>query len=249
MNADRTQEPALPEGGFAGFVRAAAASVTWRKLAYVQLLGLMWALVRTFEAPASQAPPHHLAGLIIISSLGALFITLATLGADEAVNRGVAARLAYPIGLLLAVLLSSILQWYMRDWLDILPLEHTMPLARERLLRIAVAVIDVGGIGGIGMLVYVNRRAANRILAGVQDAERERVQGERRLVESRLAAAQAQVDPQALCTVLAGIGARYQAGAPDAHEHLESLIQELRGALARTIAVDNTVDNAVAARS
>lgn len=241
MNADRQRDAALREGGFRGFVRAVAATVTWRKLAYVQLLALMWAVVRTFEAPASRAPPHHMAGLLIISSLGALFIMLATLAADEAVNRGVAARRAYPIGLLLAVLLSSILQWHLREWLDILPLEHTLPLARERLLRIAVAVIDVGGIGGIGMLVYVNRRTANRILAGVQDAERERVQVERRLVESRLAAAQAQIDPQALCTVLAGIGARYESGAPNAHEHLESLIQQLRGALAHTIAVDNAV--------
>ena len=245
MSAGRHPEAAARDAGFGGFVRAVAATVTWRKVAYVQLLGLTWALVRIFEVPASQAPAHWVAGSIILSSLGALFITLATLAADEAVNRGVAARRAYPIGLLLAVLVSSILQWYLRDWLDILPLEHTMPLARERLLRIALAVIDVGGIGGIGMLAYANRRTANRILEGVQDAERERVQAERRLVESRLAAAQAQLDPGALCKVLAGIGARYQSGAPNAHESLESLIQELRGALAHTIAVDN----AVAARS
>ena len=67
--------------------------------------------------------------------------------------------------------------------------------------------------------------------------ELKRVQVERQLIESRLAATQAQIDPRELFAALADIKARYQAAAPDADEKLDGLIQRLRTALARTVAV------------
>ncbi len=71
------------------------------------------------------------------------------------------------------------------------------------------------------------------MLQGVQEAESRRIRQETELVESRLAAARAQVDPRLLFVDLAQIRDRLKIDAADADERLDALIQRLRSALAR----------------
>jgi sensor histidine kinase YesM len=74
----------------------------------------------------------------------------------------------------------------------------------------------------------VNRRSAQRILEGVRGAELKRVQIERRLTESRLATAQAQIDPHILTRSLTEVRNLYKRGSPEADLELDALIQRLQ---------------------
>ena len=67
-------------------------------------------------------------------------------------------------------------------------------------------------------------------------AQLRRVRLEQQLVASRLAATEAQADPQLLVASLAGIGAALERDEPDALQRLDALIQELRTMLTRTLA-------------
>jgi sensor histidine kinase YesM len=78
------------------------------------------------------------------------------------------------------------------------------------------------------------------MLEGVRGAELRRVQLDQQLVESRLATAEAQIDPQMLFSALAQIKRGLEQGTPEAEVKLNQLIQTLRTALTRTIAVDES---------
>jgi sensor histidine kinase YesM len=86
----------------------------------------------------------------------------------------------------------------------------------------------------LGLLIFMNGRAAERMLEGVRGAELRRVQLDRQLVESRLATAEAQIDPKMLFGALAQIKRGLEDSRPNAEKDLDNLIQTLRTALART---------------
>jgi sensor histidine kinase YesM len=94
-------------------------------------------------------------------------------------------------------------------------------------------------ICAFGMVIYMNRRTAERMLDRVQAAELKRVQLEEQLIESRLAMAEAQVDPQMLFSDLAEIRDGFSRSLPDADAKLDALVQHLRTALARTVAIED----------
>jgi hypothetical protein len=194
-----------------------------------QALGLAVAVMRSLGAWESGAPAHRLATPFFMFQLGALFVLLATLCADEAVSRGARPARAYPVALLIASIITAVTQWYGRLWFG----PSGMPIDAQG-IRLVLAGLDVGLLGGLAMLAYVNRRIADQILEGVREAELRRVRLERQLIESRLAAAEAQVDPQTLFGALADIRNGFERAAPDADRRLGNLIQDLRAALART---------------
>jgi hypothetical protein len=92
----------------------------------------------------------------------------------------------------------------------------------------------------LALLVYMNGRAADRMLEGVRSAELLRVKLDQQLMESRLATAEAQIDPQMLFGALAQIKRGFEDSQPDADRKLSDLIQTLRAALARTAAATET---------
>jgi sensor histidine kinase YesM len=98
---------------------------------------------------------------------------------------------------------------------------------------------DIAVICAFGMVIYMNRRTAERMLERVQAAELKRVQLEGQLIESRLAMAEAQVDPQMLFSALAEIRDGFSRSLPNADAKLDELVQHLRSALARTVAIDS----------
>jgi hypothetical protein len=86
----------------------------------------------------------------------------------------------------------------------------------------------------------MNGRAADRMLEGVRSAELQRVKLDQQLMQSRLATAEALIDPQMLFGELAKIKHGFEDSQPDADRKLSDLIQTLRAALARTAAVTET---------
>ncbi len=81
---------------------------------------------------------------------------------------------------------------------------------------------------GMAMMVFLNGRSAARMLAGVRATELERVQVERRLLSSRVAAAEARIDPGLVLKQLAEIRDSYAAARSAADAQLENLIADLR---------------------
>jgi phage terminase Nu1 subunit (DNA packaging protein) len=98
---------------------------------------------------------------------------------------------------------------------------------------------DIAVICAFGMVIFMNRRTAERMLERVQASELKRVQLEGQLIESRLAMAEAQVDPQMLFSALAEIRDGFSRSLPDADAKLDELVQHLRSALARTAKIDD----------
>jgi hypothetical protein len=218
-----------------GFLRSVARAFTWKRFLWVQSLALVYSLVWALGVGAD-APPHRLIGQFVNTALNATLIMFATLCADEAVERGAPARRAYLSAFLIVLAASGTLQWYLRDWFGIRVPPNSLSPLEEQMLNMVVTALDVGIVGGIAMLAYLNRRTANRMLDGVRRVELQRLQRERELIESRITAAAAQMNPQQFFSALDDIKARYESGAPDAESRLDELIHRLRGALARTVA-------------
>jgi hypothetical protein len=214
----------------APLVRAVWRAVTWKGLLIVQALGLAFAVL--WHLRHRTPPPHDLLSHIVSNVVGALFVMLAALSADEALRRRVRFWCAYPVALFSACGAAIFVQWCLQQWPAVARAEGAGPLA---------AAVEFGfmvfPLGGLAILAYINRQSAERVLRGVRIVELERVEVERRLIESRLAAAQAQIDPEAVFRQLAEIRNLYAGARPGADEKLEALIQELRASVAQRVDV------------
>jgi sensor histidine kinase YesM len=158
--------------------------------------------------------------------------------ADEFVNRGAWARLVYPLTVLLVFPLTFIITGMTEEmYYAVLRLPRAAAEA-HRWVFISTAE-HIAVICVFGMVIFMNRRTAERTLERVQAAELKRVQLEGQLIESRLAMAQAQVDPEMLFSALAEIRDGFNQSLPDADAKLDELVQHLRSALARTAAIDH----------
>jgi hypothetical protein len=215
------------------FLRAVTASFTWRALLVAQLLALAYALLWLLGVGAD-APAQRVVAQFLDAALNAMLFLLAALCADEWSRRGIPDGITYSATFLAALVASALVQWWLRDWLGRLVPPHVLPEAETEALSLLTYACDFGIFGGIALLAYANRRAASRILERVRLMELRRVQQDRELVESRLAEAEAQVDPQTLFAELGRIRADYEAASPSAEERLDALIRQLRAALART---------------
>lgn len=230
-----TTEPPLPAAPRAAapspFVRAVWRAVTWKGLLVVQAFGLAFAVLWHLRHGASP-PPHDLRSHFVSNAVSASLVMLAALGADEALRRRVRLWCAYPVALFAASAAAAIGQWCLQQWPAVAFPEAGSPLAA------AVSTgLSVFTLGGLAILAYINRQSAERVLQGVRAAELERVGVERRLIESRLAAAQAQIDPNAVFRQLAQIRNLYASARPGADESLEALIQELRASVPRHVGI------------
>jgi len=221
-----------------GFVPAVVASMTWRAFLFANLIGLCVQASRELKY-FDNAPPNYMLSGLIITQLGALCVLLAVLAGDEAVRRGSSAWFAYTAALLIASIVTAFGQWYIRGWFHLYTVVNRpgVPVRVQYTMIIFVAC-DVLMFGGFAMLAYVNRRSAQRILEGVRSAELKRVQIERRLTESRLATAQAHIDPHILTRSLTEVRDLYKRGSPDADLELDALIQRLQATGTGSAAAD-----------
>lgn len=205
------------------FMRLALSGLTWRKVLIMLTVGFSFNLIGLMEG----GRPMGIATALVVA-LCAVGNLLVALGADELVKRGVRLQRVYPFALVSVLLINCAVavigRWHIgnlsptRRWLGLLGFG-----------------IDYSLWGIFAVFVYVNSRIAERMAQGLRVAELRRVRLEAELVESRLASAQAQVDPQMLFSALAQIRNKLSAAAPDAEEQLDALIQRLRRALARAV--------------
>lgn len=215
--------------------------VTWRTLLTVQAIGFGLALLQwSGNAAAFRAavPPTWILVHFTLWSLSALFIVPATLRADEAVKRGARPVWAYLRGAAAAVLsalsitvvAACIALGYGRTWF------HPQHLAPGMLSALYVkSLMEICFTGGLALLCRVNNHLARQILVHIHDVEERRTTLERRLTESRLAIAEAQMDPAELLRTLAAIRGDLEHSAPGADRRLDELILKLRRAMKRTV--------------
>jgi hypothetical protein len=207
-----------------GFVRAVLCLVSWRVLLVAQAFGLTIGLLRWLEFRGHDSQAHLLLTSLSAEVLAALFVPLMALAGDEAVRRGWPVWRAFALAVLCAGTAVVLVQLRVRGWLGVVD-----PHDPQGRLALAVDMfVDMFTYWGMAVMVFLNRRSAARILAGVRTAELERVQLERRLITSTLAAAEAQIEPGSVLQRLARIRALYEAAKPAADEQLEALIEDLR---------------------
>jgi hypothetical protein len=177
---------------------------------------------------------HHISIHFLTISVYVFLLLPVAICADEAVARGARPILTYVILLvvvnqLLAAAVACLMQW-------IYVVIYAIPWPPQP-WGFTEASGHFSVPTSLGLLIFMNGRAAKRMLEGVRSAELRRVRLDQQLVESRLATAEAQIDPQMLFGALAKIKQDLESSQPDAEKRLNELIQTLRNALARTRAV------------
>jgi hypothetical protein len=211
--------------------------MTWRRFLFTQAIVALAVLVESFEDPLLGTWMGHPSLQYAAMSLSAFVLLAMTLYADELVNRGAWATLVYPTAVVLAFPVTFVVTGMTEEiYYAVLRLPRAVAEA-HRWVFIGTAE-NIAVVCAFGMVIYMNRRAAERMLERVQAAELKRVQLERQLLDSRLAMAEAQVDPQMLFSALAEIRDGFSRSLPNADAKLDELVQHLRSALARTVAID-----------
>jgi hypothetical protein len=195
-------------------MRAVLRRITWPAVLLTQGLAVLFALVPWLEGWGQPGQPSLARGLFM-ECTGALFIMLGAFAADECVLRGWPVLRAFAVMLLAACLATAVL------------------VPSHGLAGMFGTFFGLGAYWGTPMLVYLNRQSAARLLATVEAGELRRVQTERSLIESDLAAAQAQINPEAVLQQLARLRDGYAANDADADRDLERLIADLRATVAR----------------
>jgi hypothetical protein len=208
-----------------GFVPSVLGAVSWRAVLVTQSLGLLFALI-PWLVHLGHSPRGYLLFQLTQQSASALFAMLAALAGDEAVRRGWQVWRAFVVALLCASLAAAVAQLGFDAGLRVAD-----PVAS--LQRFLVTFFGVGIQWGTVLMVYLNRQSGRRILAGVRAGELARLQAERRLIASRLASAETEVEPQAVRHRLERLRDLYAAGSAQADCELERLITELRDSAAR----------------
>jgi hypothetical protein len=102
---------------------------------------------------------------------------------------------------------------------------------RQLLVRIVWSAANIGLSGGLALAVYMSFQSARRVRDAFNSAELERVAASREVLASRLAAMQAQVEPQFLLGTLAQVETLYERDAKAGDRMLDGLIEYLHAAL------------------
>lgn len=212
--------------GFVGLLRAAVRELTWRGVLAAQAVGLMANVLRYLEG-SGQTYSEVLA-MTIFTTVAAFLLVLAALCAAEAVRRGTPPLRAYSLALAGAAGASAGMQFVCRQVLAIHATSRLASVAVNEWVWIGSDAVNVILLGGIALLAFYNHRSVGRILQSVRTAELRRVRLERELIESRLATAQAQIDPRTLFDSLARIRNLYGSCPAEADRALQDLIETLR---------------------
>jgi hypothetical protein len=213
------------------YLRAAWSSYTWRRVSFTQFIGLVVAYLTSLDWGYFGEHIRHLSIHYVTLSVYVFLLLPVAFCADEAVVRGARPIVTYAILLvvvnqLLAAAVAGALQWI---YITI----YAIPWPPNT-WGFTEASVHFSFPCSLGLLIFMNGRAAERMLEGIRGTELRRAQLDQQLVESRLAAAEAQIDPKMLFDALAQIKRGLEDSRPNAEKDLDNLTQTLRTALART---------------
>jgi hypothetical protein len=224
-------------GAAGSFARAVARRLSPRTLAVAAavLVGLVMLAGYALVTPAWFAPWPAIASRLLNTSVAAIFMFVAVVVADEAVERGMPPLPTYALAVAGSAVIGTLAGWHVRTatGLDYAPrgvapsgLGPAFGLVRRVDLMLMCTLV-----GGLATFVHVSRRTALGALRRQHEAERARAQAQRRTLESQLQALQARVEPMFLFGTLERIRLLYRTDAQAAGAMLEDLIAYLRAAL------------------
>ncbi len=158
-------------------------------------------------------------------------VMLATLVADEAVDRGAKRLRAYGWAVIIGSAVAAVTQLLVQRWL---PWGADADAAGNLLTHIAQAAsvfLEYLLWAAIIVMVYANRRTALLAAARMNAAQVQRAELQRRVLESQLQALQARVEPQFLFGTLVQMRELYDINPAQGAQMADDLIVYLRAAL------------------
>lgn len=220
----------------ASCVTAAWRALTVKHLVYASAFGLAWALFVTV-IPLSIGYGFELqpaVNAILSMQFNGFAVLFAVLIADQAApperRRYWPYAVAVVAGALVGTLVLSLLSQRVLDLAVGYPADGADERFRAFFFRHATHAFVVFGLV---TSVYVSHRWATHRIRVLRAVQLDHAELERRLLESRLAAMQAQVEPGFLQQALEGVARMYEADARTADLMLRNLIVYLRAAVPR----------------
>ncbi len=211
-------------------------AINWRAMLILQALGQVATFMDSREQPLLGSWMGHPSAGYVATALSVLLLVPIAVVVNEAVRRGAAPKVAYPLAVVstfpVTFLVTTVTQY---TYMSVFGLASGIP---DLFWRTSISMSFHTYIyAAFGMLIFVNQRIADRMLETFRDGELQRARLERQLVESRLAMAEAQIDPSMLFDQLAQVKLGFAHDQASAEAQLDELIQTLRTALARTVSV------------
>src|SRR5205823_4894928 len=178
--------------------------------------------------------------LLVCDQISGFALLLAVVVADRVTGKDPRRQAAYALAVLVgsgvgAILVSITLKlgWNMFAW-ELGKLTWSIVEGRVVTFRIGYTLyvfFEWLVIGGAATYIYIDRRRARTALARMRAAELERTRTAKRVVESRLQAMQARVEPQFLFNTLAQVKQLYEQDPKVAERMLGDLIAYLHAAM------------------
>jgi hypothetical protein len=234
--------------GWLRFALYSIRSITWREFGYflfiallVVGLGLAWQLESVLKGRNTE--------LITLSIVLPLLVLPFMLCAWAIADRS-SGRLAKPWRLTIGVFagacavlicVPSIAQWLGFDLTPELKIEGSGNMMIPTWAYWIASFVDVSFFNGIGVAVLETYRRRTRAQRALDAARQEQTRLARELLESRLAAMQAQVEPHFLFDSLVDVQATYDRDAERGADVMDRLITYLRVALPRLRESGSTV--------
>jgi hypothetical protein len=214
------------------FVAAAWRAATPKHFIYTFVLALAWsafmdAAQTSFWTRSAPWGPH-LNGILTMQFNG-FAVLLAVLVADHASPPPLRRWWLYVLAVVIGAFVGSSLVWFVTQRLLEIRTAYAFPESLETYLyRHGEHAVEVCGMV---TFIYVSRRWASARLAALRAVQLERADIEKCVLESRLAAMQARVEPQFLRDTLAQVERLYDIDAQAADRVLKELIAYLRSAI------------------
>jgi hypothetical protein len=184
------------------------------------------------------------AGNVVVPQIMAHCLVFAVAIADRATDRGASGRLTYVAagvaGIAVGALLWGVVVNLGADLLTDDVAGHT---ASPRFLVVHPLYVALHWLlfGGAAVLFYGERRVALITLERLRAAELQRIARSREVIQSKLQAMQARVEPQFLFNTLADLRALYRFDASLAERMLDELVAFLRAAMPHMRDTSSTV--------
>jgi sensor histidine kinase YesM len=220
----------------APLVAAAWRAVTWKHVLLTFLLSLVWSgieLIGNFHLP--QIPWTPMLNGFLSMELNGFAVMFAVLVADQGSPPPLRRWWPYIVAVVLGVAVATPLFWFISQRLFTIPSAPQLAGIAEGfdsiVFRHATSRLV---ICGLTTYVYVSHRFAAQSLAALRTVQLERAAGERRVLESRLSAMQARVEPQFVLDTLAQVERLYDVDAQAADRVLKELTTYLRAAIPQT---------------
>ncbi len=228
------------------FLFFALRGITWRHVGWTALLGLLFTVVimtvshaiGVFLFKSWDGRLRMLGQDLVINEVAAFTFLACVLVADEAVRQGAARVRTYVVAVLAASALfaaiDSAIRYYLTDFF-----EGAAPYWKP--VHAVSTLMWTSVLGGFATFVYADLKRNRESAARLQAATLRRARAARDVLQTRLQAMQARVEPQFLFDTLDRIGEIYERDAAKGQRTIDDLIVYLRTAMPQMNSSNSTL--------